>query len=380
MSVYKPSTSRVWLYDFVIAGKRYYGSTGVLNKRVAAEVERQKRVEAATGQLGQVARMTLDAACGRYWIEKGRHRGDADDVERRLGALLSLLGKSARLGDINQAVVAQAIERRRGITYRRASDRKGKPAKQYAVSDSTVNRDVIETLRPVLKRARTHWTPKGASHGLPDIDWRELRLSEPRALSRIYTDQERAAWLAACDEEARLALDMILTYGLRYGELFFPLDAAHLDTDEPTLTLQKGRKRDVILYIPLRRDHARQLAARVSRAREAGLAHVWFIQRGKRIVALSYSEVEGRLTRAADAAGITGGRRIHGARHHAGSAVLRRTGNLKAVQSLLGHASISSSQRYAHVPLNDLRAALEDEVPRDSPEAACEAEKKPKAG
>lgn len=48
--------------------------------------------------------------------------------------------------------------------------------------------------------------------------------------------------------------------------------------------------------------------------------------------------------------------------HHAGSTILKRTKKLKAVQGLLGHASINSSQRYAHVLIGDLREALEDEV------------------
>ena len=35
-------------------------------------------------------------------------------------------------------------------------------------------------------------------------------------------------------------------------------------------------------------------------------------------------------------------------------------GNLKAVQGMLGHASIASSQRYAHVLIDDLRELVED--------------------
>jgi hypothetical protein len=369
VSVYKPKNSRIWQFDFIIDGTRHHGSTGVLTRRAAEEVERRKRNEAATGQLGQIARMTLDAAAGRYWEEKGKARGDAEDVERRIALLLVLLGKNTHLGDINQAEVAKAIQRRRGMTFKKGKDRKGAPAKTYALSESTVNRDVVDTLRPILRRARSHWAPKGSGHGLPDIDWRELRLTEPRALSRIYSAREHAAWLEACDDDVRLALEMMLTYGLRYGELFFPLDALNLDPEEPTLTLQKGRKRDVILHLPLRRDHSRVLAARVSQARKADLEHVWYARRGKKLVALTYWQVEGRISKAADAAGISGGRRIHGTRHHAGSAILKRTRNLKAVQSLLGHATINSSQRYAHVLLSDLREALEDEVPRNSPEA-----------
>lgn len=368
MSVYKPAKSRFWQFDFVLDGRRFHGSTGQASRRAAETVERQRRLEAATGQLGAVANLTLDQAAGSWWSEVGIRRGDAADVERRIARLIVIIGGRTRLADINQVTVAEAIETRRGQVFTRG---KADDARQYPVTDSTVNRDIIESLRPILKRARTHWTPKGVQHGLPDIDWRELRLREPRALSRLYSPTERAAWLAACPEDLRLALDMILTYGLRYGELFFPLDAFAPDPEEPTLTLQKGRKRDVLLHLPIRLDHGRELAARIARARAAGLAQAWFWQDDKqRLIAWTPAQIEYRLTRAADVAKVSGGRRIHGARHHAGGAILKRTKNLKAVQALLGHASITSSQRYAHVLIGDLREALEDEVSRNSPELA----------
>lgn len=376
MSVYRKAGGRTWLYDFQLKGRRFHGSTGQTSRRAAETVERQRRLEAATGQLGQIALMTLDVAAGRYWAEVGIRRGDAADVERRIARLLQILGPATPLGEIDQAAVARAIEIRRGQTMQRG---KADDAPRYLPSDSTVNRDVIETLRPILKRARTHWMGKGDRHGLPEIDWRSLRLAEPRGLSRMYSDDERAAWIAAAAElGVGLALEILLTNGLRLGELLFPLDALNLDPAEPTITLQKGRKRDVILYLPIRLDHARQLAALAGRARaqDPPLDSVWFEQvtiRGKpKLVPLTYHQLEGRLSKAADLAGIGGGRRIHGARHHAGSAVLKRTGNLKAVQGLLGHATIASSQRYAHVLAGDLRAALEDQPTPAAAEAAPE--------
>lgn len=387
MSVYKPKGSRIWQYDFVVAKRRYSGSTGVLNRRAAERVERIKRNQVADGTLGAVATMTFDAAAGRYWEEKGKSRGDATDVERRIDVLLDIIGKDTQLADIDQAAVAAAIETRRGMTFKKGKDRHGIggnsiPAKEYAISNSTVNRDIIETLRPILKRARTHWTKNKEPHGLPEIDWRELRLKEPRALSRLYNVTERTAWLDACEtDNIRLALDIILTYGLRFGEIFFHPDSFDPEADDgPVLSLQKGRKRDVILYLPIRADHARQIAALVGRARAAGLKHLWFERVGKKLVSLTYAQMEYRISKAADVAGITGGRRIHGARHHAGSTILRKTKNLKAVQGLLGHARISSSERYAHVLISDLRAALEDDTPRNSPEADKARKRQPKAG
>lgn len=314
--------------------------------------------------------MTLDQGAGRYWEEVGIHRGDAEDVERRLNALIALMGGGTVLSDINQAVTAKAIEKRKKIGRKRG---KADDATVYLPSNSTVNRDVIETLRPILKRAKTHWTPKGAAHGLPEIDWRELRLPEPRGLSRSYSHKEQAAWLRHAEEEhVDLALEVLLDYGLRLGELLFRPDQLGGDAAKPTLTLQKGRKRDVLLEVALTRDHGRQLFARAARARAAKLDTVWFFQNGmnrdgtERLVPMTYAMLEYRLSKAADKAGIKGGRRIHGARHHAGGEIMRDTkGNLKAVQALLGHASIHSSQRYAHVLNEELRGHIEGRTKRD---------------
>lgn len=367
MSVYKSPKSRFWQFDFVISGRRFHGSTGQATRRAAEAVERQRRLEAATGQFGAVAKLTIDEAAGKWWAEVGIGRGDAKDVERRIANLVALIGKSKTIGEIDQSVVAGAIEKRRGQVLVRG---KKDGAKQYLPSNATVNRDIIDTLRPILRRARTHWATASAPHGLPEINWGDLRMKEPRALSRIYSAEDRLRWIAACDEDLRLALEIMLTYGLRFGELFFSPAALALDGDEPTLTLQKGRKRDVILHLPLRLDHARALAAKHSRAVEAELPHLWFFQGRKKLEAYAYAQVEYRISKAADDAGISGARRIHGARHHAASTILKRTSNLKAVQGLLGHASINSSQRYAHVLTADLRAALEDDIPQNSPGAA----------
>lgn len=159
----------------------------------------------------------------------------------------------------------------------------------------------------------------------------------------------------------------MLTYGLRYGELFFPLDALNLDVREPTLTLQKGRKRDVILHLPLRRDHAKALTELVTKARTAGVDQVWFVRAGKSLAPMTYGMLEHRISKAANEAKTSGGRRIHGARHHAGSMILKKTKNLKAVQGLLGHARVSSSERYAHVLTDELRAALDDDDDQQDP-------------
>jgi site-specific recombinase XerD len=58
--------------------------------------------------------------------------------------------------------------------------------------------------------------------------------------------------------------------------------------------------------------------------------------------------------------GVTNGERMHKARHTAGQRVLDHTGNLKAVQKLLGHASIQTTgDVYADWDIDQLAATME---------------------
>ncbi len=369
MSVYKPRSTRFFQYDFVIARRRFHGSTGQETRRAAEAAERRLRIEAAEGKLGEASALTLDQAAGKWWLEVGKERGDAADVERRLTVLISLIGRNTRLADISTATVSTAIQKRRGMTYQRG----GKGSAKRLPSNATVNRDVIETLRPILRRAETHWEAKG----LPVIKWKELRLAEPAGAVRFYSEAEQAAWLAECGPAAALALRLLLTYGMRFGELFFDLDA--FDPEGPRLAIRK-RKRDVPLSLPLREDDGRAIAARVGRARAAELEHIWFAadDRGE-LQPITYHGLKSRLLHAAERAGVSPGRIIHGTRHHAGTAILRETGNLKLAQGLLGHADIKSTMRYAHLAETQMRAALAD-LPRNSPEAEVEIDEKLRRG
>ena len=365
MTVYLRETSRFWAYDFVYKGRRYTGSTGVEARRKAEEVERKVRGDVALGLYDDQARMTLDEAAGQWWAEVGQDLGSAVDVERRLEILLRLIGKDTRLVDITTRTVAKAVERRRRETYAKALDKPGKPARRYPVANATVNADIIMSLRRILRRAKTVWEVKP----LAEIDWRALTLPEPEPEVRLYSAEQCTAWLEQCDTPARLALQMMLTYGLRLGELFFKLDA--FIPEGPRLVLNKRKKGAHLL--PLRVDDGDQIAARASRAAAAKLDTIWFDEvarpsRGKRpgkieLRALTYYGLQARLRSAAKRAGITLPRVIHGARHHAGTTMLSKSGNLRLTQQLLGHADIKSTMRYAHALETDLRAALEASMP-----------------
>lgn len=334
MSVYPKG--RYWHYDFVYKGRRHHGSTGQETRRAAEAVERARRLEAATGVGEDASDLTLDLAVSRYFDEVNHTLSEGVNLQHRLDVVVDCVGRARLLKEIDTATIAEAIRKRRKYPGR-------------TPAPATINRDLIDhTLRPLLNRARKVW----GARSLPAIDWRAVRLKEPKGIVREYTKAEITTWRSELEPIPRLALDLMLTYGLRFGELFFlPAD---VDGVGARLTL-RNRKAGDSLSIPLLADHARVLAAMAS-TRKAS----------ETVFAFSYYGLHSRLRTAAARAGL-GARAIHGARHHAATMLLRSTGNLKLTQRMLGHASIQSTMRYAHATEADLRAAL-DAMSRHSPE------------
>jgi integrase len=281
------------------------------------------------------------------------------------------MGKDTRLTDISTRDVARAIERRRAETFTRAADRPRRKAKAFPLKNATVNGDIIGMLRRILSRAETVWEVKPIAR----INWKALRLPEPPPEVRLYSPAQQEAWLAQCAPAARFALTLLLTYGMRLNELFFPLDA--FDPSGPRLSINK-RKRGALL-LPLRADDGREIARRIAQAKTAGLDTIWFDEevrparfgQPERVLLhpRGYLCIQSRLRVAAKRAGITLPRVIHGARHHAGTTMLSQSGNLRMTQQLLGHADITSTLRYAHALETDLRAALEGRAPMPTAES-----------
>lgn len=349
MSVYRKG--RFWHYDFQYKGRRYHGSTGQESKRAAETVERSERLKAATGTYADAGEMTLEDAANRYWQEVASTKRAAKHTERQLRVMMTCVGPALKLREIDSPDVVTAIARRRGMMV-------GK----RLPSNTTVNRDIIDaTLRPLLNRARKVWKARQ----MPEIEWRELRLPEPKPQSREYSDAQVEAWKGALAPVPRFALHMLMTYGLRFGELIFRPEA--LVADRCQLVIEgKYRKNEETLTLALTQEDTRILAAMAGRAQALGFPSV--LHHGEPAVCLTYGKLYYALRKGAKDAGLTMPRMIHGTRHHAATRLLRHTENLKKVQKALGHASILSTARYANVSDADLRADFEA-LSRNSPEA-----------
>lgn len=371
MSVYKPSKSRFYHFDFQYRGRRFHGSTGCETRRKAEEVERRRRAEAALGQLDDAAQMTLNAAADRWWMEVGRHLKTADAVEARIARLLGALDPALRLAEITTAHVSQAMEKRRRQPYTRATiarKRKGKSkARQYMPKNRTVNLDIISTLRPILNQARAAW----GARGLPGIDWKKLKLPEPKPKPRELIAGDEAALEATLLPHWQDFARFQARYGPRISEMFWPLDAMDIGDPQSARITLRGRKGDDDHIIPILPEDVPWLAARLGRARAAKLPTIWFrVLKGGRIKAVTYHGAESAIRRAMTTSGLRASKGLKGShdfRRNAAMKTLRASGNLRVTQRLLGHASIQSTLVYAHALEDDVKVALA-QVSRNSPE------------
>nr|WP_197704753.1 tyrosine recombinase XerC [Jatrophihabitans sp. GAS493] len=161
----------------------------------------------------------------------------------------------------------------------------------------------------------------------------------------------------------RLIVELLYATGIRVGELV-GLDVDDLDQSRRVLrVLGKGSKERTVPYgvAAERALRAWLPAARGSLSGPASGAALLLGVRGGRIDPRTVrSVVHARLNR------VTGAPDLgpHGLRHTAATHLLDGGADLRAVQELLGHASLATTQIYTHVSVERLRATYTQAHPR----------------
>lgn len=331
---------RIWHYEFEIAGKRYRGTTRQAEKAKARIVEQRERDRITLGE--EEGTVTLTDASVAWWNARGQHLRSQATVSVRLEILRRCLDFSLPARAIDTPDVERAMAKRRGeMTHNGRFP-----------TTSTVNRDIIDTLRPILNYARRVMKVKG----MPEVDWAALRLREPRGRVREFTAAELSAVRARLPSHHLAIFDFISVFGVRLGEAWFPLHC--LDTEGRRIFLRK-RKGGDWHSIPIDEAWARDLGARAGRAAKARLRYVWFWEDRKGgIHELRPSSYQRYVKGVLKELGIQDARPAHDLRHHAATQYVRRTGSLAGAKKLLGHENIVTTSRYAHASEQDVRDGL----------------------
>jgi site-specific recombinase XerD len=189
----------------------------------------------------------------------------------------------------------------------------------------------------------------------------------PRVLkpAEVASLLERIPGSSPLELRDRALFELAYSAGLRAEELV-RLDLESVDPDAEEVRVEgKGAKTRVV---PAGEPAWRALAAYLDRGRHALLAEgarperaLFLSKSGRR---LSTSDVRRRLTLSVRRAALQSGVSPHTLRHSFATHLLEGGADLRTIQELLGHASISTTQTYTRVESKRLKEAYARSHPR----------------
>lgn len=190
----------------------------------------------------------------------------------------------------------------------------------------------------------------------------------PRGLPKALSPEAAGQLLDApagtpAELRDKAMFELAYSCGLRLAELV-SLDLSHADAirrdAEVTVTGKGGKTRSVPVGAKARTAVEAWLLARALLAR-AEVPALFVGARGERIAA---GVVRARLDQWARRAGLPVHVHPHVLRHSFATHVLQSSGDLRAVQEMLGHSSISTTQVYTHLDFQYLAKAYDAAHPR----------------
>jgi len=184
----------------------------------------------------------------------------------------------------------------------------------------------------------------------------------PRALS-----PDEAAQLMQAGGESRLdardkaILELFYSSGLRLSELT-GLEVQDVNLRDATVQVTgKGSKTRIVPVGSQALDALKAWLSQRDAMVPPGVTALFIARGGAR---MSGSAVQQRVKHWAKKFGLSGKVHPHVLRHSFASHVLQSSGDLRAVQEMLGHASISTTQVYTHLDFQHLAKAYDAAHPR----------------
>jgi integrase/recombinase XerC len=240
----------------------------------------------------------------------------------------------------------------------------------WRVSEKGASKSTIAR-KSAAARSFTSWLYR-SGHLIQDPG---IRLRSPKADRALPTVVSRESlqqvfgWLstkATIDNSAGLrdlaVVELLYATGARVSELV-SLDLGSIDFSRNIVRLMgKGSKERMVPFGQPARDAIENwmLLGRKEFANDQSAAALFLNSRGKRIgVRQVYALVAGLLQETAT--GVAG---PHALRHTAATHLLDGGADLRAVQELLGHASLGTTQIYTHVSIERLRDGYKNAHPR----------------
>lgn len=351
---FRPRGSRFYHYDFQIRGRRFHGSCRTDDFEEAKAIEADARVAAARDQKTK-GQFTVSEAIGTYWSDVCRPQPSAGTAMSQGRAIMATLDPKTHLSELRAADLVRMVAKMRATA-----------------ANGTVNRRIDMLARSIRHMVRVH------DADAAEIDWPALKTREAEERVRELTQAEQGRLFAKLRPDLLPMVKFALMTGQRKAEI---CRLRWSDVNHETQRIHIRVKGGKTHRFPMNAE-IRALLSAVPRSnvlRERPYVFTWLSEDGERYRIDPSGGHIWTFWREAVAAAEIEDFRFHDLRHTFATRLLRQTGNLKLVSRLLGHASIETTMRYAHVIDEDLAAAMDAFSAcgkRPSPEITPEEERK----
>lgn len=326
MELYRQNDSKFWTVDFVVNGHRYRKSTKQTTKaragEVAAEFIRQAQRNEAPTRKGRMMELRQFAE-ERFlpFVEASTLADKSKDYYKNGWRMLkSLPVAKLRLDSITTSV-ADTLEL------------KGTGANQNCA---------LRTLRRMLSLAQE----TGILQAAPRV---KLRKENQR--TAVWDAKSEEALLAIASQPLKDVFLLCHDSGMRPDEII-SLRWDDIRWDESLMFVREGKTRKSTRFVPLSDRVREALRTRAKRAKNE-----WVFpskRKGTKTGHITHTGIERPFRIARKAAKLPKELVLYSARHSFATDLLDRTGNLKLVMDVLGHESVTTTQKYLHPSLKNI--------------------------
>lgn len=308
--------------------------------------------------------MTLEDAVGRHLAflraEKGASPHTISAYSTDFARFLAFASETYEIEDLDR------VSRELMISFQQAEAVRGVGARTQARR--------LSSLRGLFRYAMEEgWVDQN-----PLADIRQPR--QPRKLPRVLSTEDVEAILEVCAQTPTpfrdlAILEVMYGGGLRVSEaISLTLDRLHLAQKALRVVGKGDRERMVPLGGPACRALERYLDAERPRLLRKGRRDEVFLS--PRGAGLTRQAIFALIRRLAARAGLDEAPSPHDLRHAFATHLVEHGADLRAVQTLLGHANISSTEVYTHVSRSHLSRMHEAHHPRERAAARSGRKKK----
>lgn len=190
---------------------------------------------------------------------------------------------------------------------------------------------------------------------------------QPKRLPRVLSKDDAGSLMTFPDDVSsglrdRALLETLYSTGARVAELV-SLNVGDVEQGEGLIRLQgKGRKERIVPIgdLAVRAIQNYHASLQASGMRLDALSPVFLNMRGERLTTRSVARIVTRYSKRLRGGPVS----PHTLRHSFATHLLDEGADLRAIQEMLGHASLATTQKYTHVATDQLLAVYDKAHPR----------------